>query len=194
MSEAILWGWERQNDDVGHGTFESREEAIEDARDHLRPGQTRVISVGHIKELEAADYVTVDSDELLDDAAQQVFDDYGCEEDRLFDFVSTEVIPEAVQELHKFMREWASKYLYNTEGFWILEEVEEVTISKEALENDDAEIGEDGEDDDGDGDDDGDDDDYDDSEDDEDSEEEDERDEEEEEDESEEKGPLTPSC
>jgi hypothetical protein len=181
MSETILWGWKLENDDRAHGTFDSKEEALEDAQDHLRPGQTRDIEVGRATELEAADYVTVDSDELLDNAAQQVFDDYGCESDRLFDFVSTDIIPAAVEELHKFMREWAGKYLYNTEEYWVLDDVEKVTISKEALEDDDDGDGDDEDEDDDDGDGDGDDD-YDDSEDDEDSDEEDEGEEEEEED------------
>ena len=171
MTETISWGWEEHNDSICHGTFESREEAIEDALEHLHPGEKRTITVGHIKELEAADYVTVDADEMLDQAAQECWDEFNYDGDRPFDFVSTEIIPEAVQELHKFMREWAGKYLYNVDAFYILEDTETVElVAKERFGNGDEDCGGGGGD--------GDDDDYD-SEDDEDSEEEDERDEEE---------------
>jgi hypothetical protein len=169
MTESISWGWERFNEDICHGTFESREEAIADALEHLHPGETCSIMVGHTKELEAADYVTVDSDEILEQAAQETCDEFNYDGDRLFDFVSTEIIPKAVKELHAFMREWANKYLYNVDGFFILENAETVElVAKERFGNGDEDCGGGGGD--------GDDDDYD-SEDDEDSEEEDERDE-----------------
>jgi hypothetical protein len=181
MTETVLWGWEQHNDNTCHGTFESREEAIEDALEHLHPREKRTITIGHIKELEAADYIGVDSGVMLDQAAQECWDEFNYEGDRPFDFVSAEIIPEAVQELHKFIREWAGKYLYNVDGFYILEDTETVElVAKERFGNEDGDA--DGDDDDDD------DDDYDDSEDDEDSDEEDEgEDEDEEEDESTEK-------
>lgn len=182
MTESISWGWERFNEDICHGTFESREEAIADALEHLHPGETCSVMVGHTKELEAADYVTVDADVMLDQATQECWDDFNYDGDRPFDFVSTEIIPKAVQELHAFMREWANKYLYNVDGFFILENAETVElVAKERFGNGDEDCGGGG------GDGDGDDDDYD-SEDDEDSEEEDERDEKEKNDEGKEEG------
>jgi hypothetical protein len=182
MTETVLWGWEQHNDNTCHGTFESREEAIEDALEHLHPREKRTITIGHIQELEAADYIGVDSGVMLDQAAQECWDEFNYEGDRPFDFVSAEIIPEAVQELHKFIREWAGKYLYNVDGFYILEDTETVElVAKERFGNEDEDCG-------GGGVQDRDDDYYDDSEDDEDSEEEDERDEEEKTDEGEEEG------
>jgi hypothetical protein len=174
MSDVRQWGWNELNCEDAHGTFDTREEAIADAEGYLDTGHVHVVSIGRVRVLEAKDYVTVDVDRMLYDADEEVYDDYGMDEGRLFDFIDKDEdkVLSATIELAKLIEDWSTKYLHNTADVWVLEDEEEITINLKGA----------GDGDDSGGDGDGDDDDGDDEEDDEDSEEEDGGDEEEEED------------
>lgn len=120
------WGWMWEHADFAEGPFDSREEAIADARASMEAEQTidRVI-LGHV--------VCADPTAYLDDNLESHLErmDEAAREDTEFSEADGEIFEAregAAEALTAALKAWALEYLYT--GIWSLSEVETLEITR----------------------------------------------------------------
>jgi hypothetical protein len=115
----IEWGWMIRNAEHAHGPFDSREEAVEDAKDYCHNTSLDGVIYGICRWGDPKTYLP-DMDELLDRMNEVAYDDeFGFFDDEIFDVSSKEDAKNADIELETFLRAWADRWINS--NAWILE-------------------------------------------------------------------------
>lgn len=120
MTNKVEWFWNRKHDEGNPlGTFESREKAIEDAKDLLEKGS--VIEVGKVKRVKPESYLP-DLDGIVEGMESLAFDnDFGWLDDELID-----VKPGAEEALREILLKWSREYL--SISYWINDDPDAETV------------------------------------------------------------------
>jgi hypothetical protein len=124
------WCWREKNGETASGPFNSREEAIEEAKNS---SDSCVVSVGRCTypdPVHIAGAVT-DMDDLLEKMEEYHYENEYSYDDQVFDLKSA-VAKEAQESLKQAVREWAAKYLDQPTIWHTSENEEEVVIHPEA--------------------------------------------------------------
>jgi len=116
----VLYGWMPPHSEAAQGPFDSKEAAIEDAKDYYDGEAT--IYVGTCKYADPLDYLP-DVESLLEQMDENAFDNDFAWYDNGDIFYCTETSKKAEEGL----RRWAKKYL-RAEKIWTLVEIEKVDL------------------------------------------------------------------
>lgn len=123
------WAWTKLDRDWVHGPFNTREEAIADAKSCYGPSERVMIAVGHVRYPDPSDYVMdsiYDHLESMDDAA--INDEFSFCEDPPFDIPAKD-LKDAQTDLTERLKAWASRWVDGQ--CWVLDEVERLEVGKE---------------------------------------------------------------
>lgn len=124
------YGWYDPEDNEGHvGPFDSKEEAIEDAKHNVEfydDDNKAVIHIGEIEWLEPHCFLPT-TDSILNDIEDCMHGEVFFDDDPLDFKIGND---EADEELQNFLEEWAKKHLESM-IFRIIGPIEKVTIEKD---------------------------------------------------------------
>src|SRR3990172_8503541 len=101
------WGWSWEGDESAEGPYDSREDALEDARDQLEKGETKKLVLGVIRHADPGDCVDDDLDshlERMDEAARD--NDFAFADDNIFEVPESRAMA-AKAALHDVLAAWA---------------------------------------------------------------------------------------
>lgn len=119
---SIRWGYASSPDaEVWSGMYATREEAIDDGRNHYG-GDDYWVTSGHLVPLEA---VLPDADDIIETMSSRAYDEAGeCAEEY------PDVTNEARVELQGLLRGWCEKYA--RPNFWVADgEPEHISLASE---------------------------------------------------------------
>jgi len=126
----VEWCWykiEPRRGAHAHGPYDTREEAVDSARDyHLGDGKI-TIALGYPCYAEPKNWIPNDMDELLERMDQFASDNGFPSDDPIFD-VPKENRTAAEKDLRDRLESWAQKWI-STSGTWVMHGTEEVEIS-----------------------------------------------------------------
>ena len=124
IKDTRKWGWSEVGAERCHGPFETREDAIADARFGLDPPSKR-ITLGRCRFLDPMTYLP-DLDEFLERLEERASDDdfniFDGEE--IWEVNGSKLDAEAA--LQTALQEWAAKYLKS--AHWLIEDTEELEL------------------------------------------------------------------
>jgi hypothetical protein len=121
--DKVVWAWEDPKDSECNGPFNSREEAIQDAKINSENSE---VLIGHVKYPKPSDFISIDMDSMLEDMDMMAADNcYYSTDGPIFEVNSEE----AKNELDQLLKDWADKWI--EPQYWTFEEVEKVKWIKE---------------------------------------------------------------
>lgn len=126
----MVWSWNETDSDIWrNGTFESKEEAIQDALENLdnieRSIHSTVIYVGECEDVPLR--TDVDPDRIMEELDEKYSDDSGCDY-YLYDGVTYEEREWLEDKLSKLINEFHKKIGLNTGWFKVIT-MEEVNLN-----------------------------------------------------------------
>jgi len=132
VTAELEWCWREKGSDIAHGTYKSREEAIEEARSM---SDSRVVLVGHCIYPDAAycaEHVT-DMQQLLEQMDEYAYANEYPFEDTVFDICcGAEKHKAAEAALKAALRAWADEFVDPPTAWHTSSDEEEVVIHPEA--------------------------------------------------------------
>ena len=122
-----IWSWNETDDDWSHGTFDSREEALEDALGNIDDIKSYLETDTPIIYLGKCEYVplptNVDSERILMNLDESYCDETGCEE-YIFEGVTEEQTKWLEDKLSELMLEFYARTGLKSNWFTVVEQEE----------------------------------------------------------------------
>ena len=120
-----IWSWNETDEDLSHGTFDSREEAIEDALGNIDDIKSYLETDTPIIYLGKCEYVplpiNVDSERILMDLDESYCDETGCEE-YIYEGVTEEQTKWLEDKLSELMLEFYARTGLKSNWFTVVEQ------------------------------------------------------------------------
>lgn len=106
------WGWMFEGHENAHGPFDTREDAITDAREQIGPDDPSEVMVGKILFAKAEDY-SLDLDDFIEHIEERAYDNFSFLEDAVFD-----VLDGAKEAYNTVMEAFLNAYV--SSSYWCL--------------------------------------------------------------------------
>jgi hypothetical protein len=126
------WAWREIDGETVNGPFESREEAIDEAKEGVDRGPGARFLVGRCSWLSAREYAVylADAADLLERMNNLAHDNgEGPEDDEAFEICSQKKFEQATRELEKLLGDWAEKWV-EAASYFVMKDEEEIKIEE----------------------------------------------------------------
>jgi hypothetical protein len=126
MSDKTEWCYAKKSERHAHGPFDSREEAIEDAREYYSGDGVFTIELGHPRYANVDECIPTDAADLVERMDEYAADNDFPGDDPIFE-IDQKDLKQADAELQELLKAWAKKWVCSN-GCWVLDDTEEVEI------------------------------------------------------------------